>query len=51
MNSSAGQTEIRLGIQTSKLPLRDREGKVTGVIGIYEDITERKQAGAGAARE
>ena len=31
-------------IRTSKLPLRDREGKVTGVIGIYEDITERKRA-------
>jgi len=31
-------------IQTNKLPLRDRDGKVTGVIGTYEDITERKQA-------
>jgi PAS domain S-box-containing protein len=25
------------------LPLRDREGKVIGVIGTYEDITERKR--------
>ncbi len=33
-----------LWLQTNKLPLRDREGKVTGVIGTYEDITERKQA-------
>jgi PAS domain S-box-containing protein len=31
-------------IRTSKLPLRDREGKVIGVIGTYEDITERKRA-------
>ena len=31
-------------IRTNKLPLRDREGKVTGVIGTYEDITERKRA-------
>ena len=29
-------------IQTNKLPLRDRNGKVTGVIGTYEDITDRK---------
>jgi len=33
-----------LWLRTSKLPLRDREGKVTGVIGTYEDITERKRA-------
>jgi diguanylate cyclase (GGDEF)-like protein/PAS domain S-box-containing protein len=30
--------------RTNKLPLRDREGKVIGVIGTYEDITERKVA-------
>ena len=30
-------------VRTSKLPLRDREGRVTGVIGAYEDITERKR--------
>jgi len=29
-------------LRTSKLPLRDREGEVIGVIGTYEDITERK---------
>ena len=29
-------------IRTSKLPLRDREGNVIGVIGTYEDITKRK---------
>jgi diguanylate cyclase (GGDEF)-like protein/PAS domain S-box-containing protein len=33
-----------LWLRTNKLPLHDREGKVTGIIGTYEDITERKQA-------
>src|ERR1039458_6145594 len=33
-----------LWLRTNKLPLRDREGKVIGVIGTYEDITERKVA-------
>jgi len=31
-------------IQTNKVPLQDRNGNVTGVIGTYEDITERKRA-------
>jgi PAS domain S-box-containing protein len=30
-------------VRASKLPLRDREGNVTGVIVTYEDVTERKQ--------
>ena len=30
-------------VDTSKIPLRDRKGRVIGVIGAYEDITERKQ--------
>jgi PAS domain S-box-containing protein len=30
--------------KTNKVPLRDAEGTVTGVLGTYEDITERKQA-------
>ncbi|MGD0414504.1 MAG: EAL domain-containing protein [Terriglobales bacterium] len=34
----------RVWLRTSKLPLWDREGNVTGVIGTYEDITERKVA-------
>ena len=34
----------RVWLRTSKLPRWDQEGKVTGVIGTYEDITERKQA-------
>ncbi|MGO8732848.1 MAG: PAS domain S-box protein [Terriglobia bacterium] len=33
-----------LWLRTSKMPLRDREGKVVGVIGTYENVTERKQA-------
>lgn len=28
---------------TSKLPLRDNEGRITGIVGIGRDITERKQ--------
>ena len=34
----------QMWLRTSKLPLWDREGKVIGVIGTYEDITERKVA-------
>ncbi|HEC15330.1 MAG TPA: PAS domain S-box protein, partial [Sedimenticola sp.] len=30
-------------LQTSKIPLRDLDGNVFGVLGVYEDITERKQ--------
>ena len=30
--------------KTNKVPLRDTEGNVIGVLGTYEDITERKQA-------
>jgi two-component system, cell cycle sensor histidine kinase and response regulator CckA len=33
-----------LWLRTSKIPLHDREGKVIGVLGTYEDITEQKQA-------
>jgi two-component system, cell cycle sensor histidine kinase and response regulator CckA len=29
---------------TVKVPYRDRQGQVIGVLGIYEDITDRKQA-------
>lgn len=31
-------------IMTSKAPLRDADGKIIGVLGTYEDITERKLA-------
>jgi PAS domain S-box-containing protein len=29
--------------KTNKVPLRDTEGNIVGVLGTYEDITERKQ--------
>jgi diguanylate cyclase (GGDEF)-like protein/PAS domain S-box-containing protein len=31
-------------VQSNKMPLRDRKGKVIGIVGTYEDITERKAA-------
>jgi PAS domain S-box-containing protein len=33
----------RLWIDTTKVPLFDSAGKVYGVLGVYEDITKRKQ--------
>jgi PAS domain S-box-containing protein len=30
-------------LRTNKVPLRDKNGQVIGVLGTYEDITERKQ--------
>lgn len=36
-----GQT---ICLRTSKVPLHDSEHNVVGVLGIYEDITQRKQA-------
>ena len=33
----------RLWIDTTKVPLLDGGGKVIGVLGVYEDITERKR--------
>ncbi len=30
--------------KTNKVPLRDTEGNVVGILGTYEDITERKRA-------
>lgn len=31
-------------LRTSKLPLRDDRGHVFGILGVYDDITDRKQA-------
>ena len=38
--NSAGQS---CWLLTSKLPLRDNEGRITGIVGIGRDISERKQ--------
>ncbi|MGO9022255.1 MAG: PAS domain S-box protein [Syntrophobacteraceae bacterium] len=34
----------RAWLITSKVPMYDQDGQVTGVLGTYEDITERKRA-------
>ncbi len=31
-------------LETNKIPLHDADGKVVGILGTYEDITERKKA-------
>lgn len=31
-------------LRTSKVPLHDADGKIVGLLGIYEDITEQKQS-------
>ncbi|NJN95866.1 MAG: PAS domain S-box protein, partial [Anaerolineales bacterium] len=31
-------------LNTNKVPLQNADGEITGILGIYEDITERKQA-------
>jgi two-component system, cell cycle sensor histidine kinase and response regulator CckA len=31
-------------LKTSKVPLHDKDGRVIGILGTYEDITERKRA-------
>jgi len=41
-NSDGTQSWVR----TSKIPMRDTEGTVIGILGLFEDITERKQAEA-----
>ena len=33
----------RIWIDTTKIPLRDGQGRVDGILGVYEDITTRKQ--------
>ena len=37
-------TSGQLWLRTSKVPLRDPDGTVVGVLGTYADITERKRA-------
>jgi PAS domain S-box-containing protein len=36
-----GQT---IWLRTSKVPLKDQQGKIVGVLGVYEDFTARKAA-------
>jgi PAS domain S-box-containing protein len=40
-----------LWLRSNKLPLRNREGNVIGVLGTYEDITERKRVKAQLAAQ
>lgn len=35
----------RIWLETSKAPLRDSEGAVVGLVGIFEDVSERVRAG------
>jgi two-component system, LuxR family, sensor kinase FixL len=47
LNFDEGQTREdgrQIALLTSKVPLRDTSGKVVGILGIYNDITKRKQA-------
>ncbi len=41
MSMADGST---LWLETNKLPIRDHAGNVTGVLGTWQDITERKRA-------
>ncbi|MEQ8224470.1 MAG: PocR ligand-binding domain-containing protein [Candidatus Eremiobacterota bacterium] len=34
----------RLIIDTTKIPLTDQDGNIYGILGVYDDITERKKA-------
>lgn len=41
---------VRLWIDTTKVPLCDQDGRIHGVLGVYEDITERVEAEAERTR-
>jgi PAS domain S-box-containing protein len=41
----------RLWINTTKVPLRDASGRVHGVLGVYEDVTARREAEEALRRE
>ena len=42
-NHKLGPTGQVTWLRTSKIPMRDTDGQVFAVLGMYEDITERKQ--------
>ena len=42
--SQSGLDGITLWLRTSKVPLVNLDGSIIGMLGTYEDITERKQA-------
>lgn len=46
-NAADGKT---IWLRRSTAPLRDEEGEVIGLLGVYEDITERKEAEAKLVR-
>jgi PAS domain S-box-containing protein len=48
VNPRTGETRW---LQTTKVPLRDKEGKIVGLMGISRDITARKQVEEALARE
>jgi PAS domain S-box-containing protein len=39
-----GPTGVTAWVRTSKIPMRDAIGNIFAVLGMYEDVTERKQA-------
>jgi len=41
---STGPDGKTFWVKTNKIPMRDSSGHITGVLGCYEDITERKQS-------
>ncbi|GAB6281426.1 MAG: hypothetical protein STSR0008_01650 [Ignavibacterium sp.] len=38
------KTKVKKWLRTNKVPLYDQDGKIIGVLGTYEDITEIKEA-------
>ena len=43
IETQQGADAVHRWIDTSKVPLTDTEGRSIGVLGVYDDITERKQ--------